>query len=132
VSHTPQPVRQERPTPPAAEKKHVEPPRREERPSETHKPERPIDAHKPDRPALDGPKSLREALAAVTGKKPPEPTIHAPDLKSTLHTVAPSAENTKKITDHVNKPVELPREVLENMLAVDEKDDGNEAWLRDK
>jgi hypothetical protein len=70
-------------------------------------PERPRE-HTPKSPPLEGAKSLREALAKVTGHQAP---VHAPDLKEALHTVAPKAEA---------KPAELPEQVLREMLAVDE------------
>ena len=62
----------------------------------------------PPAPPLEGAKSLREALAQVTKK--PE---HAPDLKQTLHNVAPKAESS-------NNPASLPENELRAMLAVDE------------
>jgi hypothetical protein len=91
----------------------------------------------PPKPALEGALSLKEALSQVTGHKPAEhapPAMeHPADLKSVLHTVAPKAEAP------AHQPVELPKEVLETMLAVDEKpaekveaDDEYGAWLRDK
>jgi hypothetical protein len=86
----------------------------------------------PEKPSLDGAKSLREALSQVTGQKPAEPLS---DLKSTLHSVAPAAEAGQA---PVHKPAELPKEVLETILAVDENaqkkeaDDEYGAWLRDK
>ncbi len=69
----------------------------------------------PEKPPLEGSTSLRDALAAVTAKKPeesvPPAPKHTPDLKQTLHKVAPKAEAPG-----------LPPEVLRDMLAVDELD----------
>jgi hypothetical protein len=64
----------------------------------------------PERPALGGSKSLREALAQVTGHKPP--ATHARALKETLHAVAPHAEASSNGTG-------LPEDVIRSMLAVD-------------
>jgi hypothetical protein len=100
----------------------AEPPRPQEKPHT----ERPVRSEPPT-PPLEGARSLREALAQITGKNPPAgaapaahaprhaaaTTVHAPDLKETLRTVAPKAEA---------KPAELPEEVLRSMLAVDEED----------
>ncbi len=101
--------------------------RREERPRPPRAPERPREEkkHESEKPPLGGATSLREALLQVTGQKPESP------LKSVLHKVAPEAEAKER-------PAELPKEVLENMLAVDETPvkqvevDDNEDWRRDK
>ncbi len=90
----------------------------------------------PPRPALDGSQSLKDALAQALGHKPvltppaqetpPEPavvTIHAPDLKSVLHTVAPQAEAPAATRPEPHPPrsmAELPEDELRSMLAVDE------------
>ena len=106
------------------------------RPPKPHTPrprvENPPHRDEPEKPSLDGAKSLREALSQVTGQKPAE---HAPDLKSTLHAVAPEAERPKQ--EH--KPAGLPQAELERMLAVDEKpaakvekDDEYGDYLRDR
>ncbi len=84
-------------------------PPREERPPQEKKAE--------PAPPLEGARSLREALAKVTGNKAPIVPVHALDLKETLHTVAPKAEAPQP-----NKPAELPEDVLRSMLAVDETD----------
>ncbi len=78
----------------------------------------------PDQPPLGGAKSLREALAQVTGQKFTPPPVHAPDLKETLHTVAPKAEAPApaKRVEAEAKPAGLPEDVLRSMLAVDETD----------
>ncbi|HYF13241.1 MAG TPA: type IV secretion system DNA-binding domain-containing protein [Candidatus Paceibacterota bacterium] len=70
-------------------------------------------------PPLDGAKSLREALSQVTGQKFTPTPVHAPDLKDTLHSVAPQAQATP------HKPAELPEKVLREMLAVDEPEGEN-------
>jgi hypothetical protein len=71
----------------------------------------------PPAPPLEGARSLREALAKVTGQKFTPAPQHAPDLKETLHSVAPKAE--APVPSH--KPAELPEEVLREMLAVDDE-----------
>ncbi|HEY4501988.1 MAG TPA: type IV secretion system DNA-binding domain-containing protein [Candidatus Paceibacterota bacterium] len=85
-------------------------------------------AAEPQKPPLEGATSLRDALAAVT-KKPaqeadapkaasPKPGAHAhttpqhaPDLKEALDKIAPTSP----------KPAGLPKDVLEEMLKIDEK-----------
>lgn len=73
----------------------------------------------PERPALEGSSSLRDALMAVTAKKPEASKVeshahstpqHAPDLKDTLQKVAHKSP----------KPASLPKEKLEEMLKVEE------------
>jgi hypothetical protein len=84
----------------------------------------------PQRPPLEGPKSLREALAQVAGIKTGQ---HAPDLKSTLRQVAPDSTKKQSRTTMVatstrdegaNASTEIPPHVLKDMLAVDEPNDG--------
>ena len=76
---------------------------------------------KPVQPPLDGAKSLREALAKITGQKFTPPPAHAPDLKETLHTVAPSSAKASQGEPKAEtKPAGLPEEVLREMLAVDD------------
>jgi hypothetical protein len=108
------------PHPSTPPKPHVEEPKKEEA--------------APPAPPLEGARSLREALAQVTGKviaadrsvPPPQPNVpkveHAPDLKETLRTVAPQAEAPTKPAHEAPKPVGLPEDVLRSMLAVDETD----------
>ena len=84
----------------------------------------------PQRPPLEGSQSLKDALAQALGAKPankPEtpkqPQVHAPDLKSTLHTVAPKAEASAPYVPPPHPPrtmAELPEDELRSMLAVDE------------
>lgn len=87
----------------------------------------------PEKPALEGSTSLRDALAAVTAKKPdtpqdapkpreaPAPSTghstpqHSPDLKAALDKVAKSSP----------KPASLPKETLHAMLSVDPEVDGS-------
>lgn len=101
------------------------------------------------KPPLEGATSLKEALLQVTKssaapavtrgeskvhEKPHEEVKPTGDLKSLLHTVAPKAQAPER------KPAELPKEVLETMLAVDEKpaekteskDDEYGDYLRDR
>ncbi len=94
-------------------------------------PKRP-ERQEPPPPPLEGAQSLREALAKVTGRPatPPSPSgtpkaVHAPDLKETLHTLAPKAQ-----APEAHKPAELPEEVLREMLAVDEEDPTFEPFER--
>ncbi len=137
-------------------KESAAPPKEHKEILHAHKPERASEAHRepraprpprehaapkrespPPKPSLEGATSLREALNKVTGHKPEaklSEETRQDDLKSILHAVAPTAEAAP------HKPAELPKEVLENMLAVDEKpaektesqDDEYGAWLHDK
>ncbi|MGC9602310.1 MAG: type IV secretion system DNA-binding domain-containing protein [Minisyncoccia bacterium] len=78
----------------------------------------------PPKPPLEGSQSLKEALAQALGKKPqndkPRPQsginvpLHTPDLKATLHAVAPKAEAKAPAA------AKLPEDELRSMLAVDE------------
>ena len=108
-------------------------PRREPRPSPApriHIENKISPAPAPERPALEGSTSLRDALMAVTAKKPDEPKVevempkaephahstpqHSPDLKDTLNKVAHKPTHTKP------RPASLPKEKLEEMLKVEE------------
>ncbi|MDE1925522.1 MAG: hypothetical protein KGH79_05135, partial [Patescibacteria group bacterium] len=85
-------------------------------------PARPPSKPSADKPPLPGAKSLREALAQVTGEKP---QVHAPDLKETLRTVAPQAPAPAEPApraplSHPHTIAELPPEELRSMLSVDE------------
>jgi hypothetical protein len=82
----------------------------------------------PPPPPLEGSQSLRDALAQITGKpaapaapQPAEPPqqkgVHAPDLRATLHNLAPKAEASAP------KPAELPEAVMREMLAVDAEEE---------
>ncbi len=64
-------------------------------------------------PPLEGPKSLKEALAQVTGAPAPK-TSPAPELKETLQKVVQPASMPAQ------KPDEIPTELLRDMLSVDE------------
>jgi hypothetical protein len=93
---------------------------------------RPQPPTQPERPPLDGPKSLREALAKVTGAKPAEAPIKpftppAPkpteSLKATLEKIvppkaAPSAPPPPP--KEIPQVKEIPPQVLEDMLKVEE------------
>jgi energy-coupling factor transporter ATP-binding protein EcfA2 len=87
----------------------------------------------PAKPPLEGSQSLKEALAQALGNNatptpiaPKEPIIHAPDLKATLHSIAPKAEAPLdeargKPAPHPPRSIaELPEDELRSMLAVDE------------
>jgi hypothetical protein len=95
-----------RPQPPKAPMVPYKPP---------HAPRSPVQS----KPPLSGAKSLREALAQVTGEKA---NVHAPDLKETLRTVVPRAEVPPKSEPipHPQSIAELPADELRSMLAVDE------------
>ncbi len=97
---TPKPKEFEQPMPPPEKKPYL--------PPVITKPVPP----QPQRPPLDGPKSLREALAQVTGAKPIEPAPPPPSgLKEALHQV--SSKN------------ELSPDMLRQMLDVDEPKDAH-------
>jgi hypothetical protein len=115
VASIPKPI--ERPTPKPAPKPYVAKPA-------------------PAKPALSGATSLRDALLqaqAHAGKQPeaapapapaPAPRVHAPDLKSTLHTVAPQAEagaaRPASVDSTRSQPAQLPESEIRTMLDVDE------------
>jgi hypothetical protein len=121
--------------------------RREPAPRPVHKP-----APKPAVPAkppLSGATSLRDALALAqahakntagntggttaenTAVPAPAPStrpgsaparVHAPDLKDTLHAIAPKAENSfDKAQDKRPVPAQLPEEEIRSMLDVDDE-----------
>jgi hypothetical protein len=89
---------------------------------------KPILKPQPQKPPLEGATSLRDALAKATGHKPetesaqpapPAPAkVHAPDLKATLHNIAPKAE--KPLESPQGKPAQLPEDELRSMLQVDD------------
>ncbi len=89
---------------------------------------RPISKPKPivpAKPPLSGATSLRDALlqaqahagvkteAAPIPAPAPAPRVHAPDLKNTLHNIAPQAEARPV-------PAQLPEEEIRSMLDVDD------------
>ena len=92
-----------------------------------------------DKPPLTGAKTLREALAQVTGHAPaPETPVSAPapvhkpvqqdlgygtELKDAISKVAPEAAKPAESAQKAAEPVGLPEEVLRSMLAVDETDE---------
>jgi hypothetical protein len=100
-------------TPPPAPRHEQRPRPQHQQPREHRRP--PI---KPEAPPLEGAKSLRDALQAVTGEKPPGPRQHAPDLKATLANMAPRASEPKE--PRRPAPPELPEGELRAMLAVDD------------
>lgn len=78
----------------------------------------------PEKPPIEGPKSLREALAQVTHQAPPG---HAPDLKATLEKLAKPQQPQphpalphKEAAPQKSKHDEMSPEMLRNMLSVDE------------
>ena len=83
-----------------------------------------------EKPPLSGATSLRDALLqaqAHAGTKPeaapipaPAPRVHAPDLKSTLHAVAPQAEARPSSIAAGKQPAQLPESEIRSMLDVDE------------
>lgn len=93
--------------------------------------QRPVPKSKPvaPKPPLAGSSSLRDALLqaqAHAGKKPeaapapepaPTPRVHAPDLKNTLHTIAPQAEAR---ADARPVPARLPEDEIRSMLDLDD------------
>jgi hypothetical protein len=101
--------------------------RREPPPKQVHKP-----APKPvSKPPLEGATSLRDALAkaqahAIQTPAPvptpaPAPRVHAPDLKSTLHTLAPQAEaRAETKIDSRPVPAQLPEDEIRSMLDIDD------------
>lgn len=111
------------------EKKTSRPKDEHREPREHRTPREQAAHHEHPKPALDGATSLKEALSQVTSKS--GHISEATDLKSALHAVAPQAEAK------THKPAELPREVLESMLAVDENAKRKESdeygdYLRDR
>jgi len=77
------------------------------------------------KPALEGSTSLRDALAAVTAKKPEAqaPKADAPKPEPHAHSTPQKQPGLKQALDKVAhkspKPVSLPKEVLRDMLSVD-------------
>ncbi|MBP9711129.1 MAG: type IV secretion system DNA-binding domain-containing protein [Candidatus Pacebacteria bacterium] len=113
-------MNEEQPMPPPPKPEHREQHARSahrERPHTEHRDHKP----KPSAPTLEGSKSLREALQAVTGERAPGPRIHAPDLKATIHNVAPRASDPAP--QKKSEPAELPEGELRALLAVDEIDE---------
>ncbi len=86
----------------------------------------------PLKPVLDGPKSLREALEAVTASRkapvspppaPPKSQASEPvDLRAALRAVAPEARAKPKSAEPT-KPTGIPDQVLHDMLVVEEPSD---------
>ena len=113
-------MNEEQPMPPPPKQEHREQHERSNQRERSH-PDTRNQKPKSSTPPLEGSKSLREALQAVTGERAPGPRIHAPDLKATIHNVAPHAAGSgphKK-----TGPAELPENELRAMLAVDEIDE---------
>jgi hypothetical protein len=90
--------------------------RRDPPPKPAHKPAPKVAV--PQKPPLAGSTSLRDALAQAQANASPAPAprIHAPDLKSTLHTLAPQAEARPV-------PARLPEDEIRSMLDVDDEFD---------
>ncbi len=123
------------PVPPVVEKpRPVQPPRqeeprmREEQPMPPPQPQhfRPTKprAATPEPPPLEGPKSLKEALAQVTkAPKAPAPS-RAPELKEALKRVAPSTPASSLTAEApLGKKDDISPQVLQAMLAVEEPDE---------
>jgi len=76
-----------------------------------------------EKPALEGSTSLRDALAAVTAKKPEAPKTEAPKPEPHAHSTPQHSPELKETLDKVakssSKPVSLPKETLHAMLSVD-------------
>jgi len=109
VEETPTPAPPPTPRPSAAPQV-----RREPSPKPAYKP-----APKPpiSKPPLSGATSLRDALAQAQAHAAPPaaaPRVHAPDLKHTLHTIAPQAEAR-------TVPAQLPEDEIRSMLDVDDE-----------
>lgn len=96
----------------------------EERQHRGGRPDRPGQGsvRRPAAPPLEGAKSLREALQAVTGIHPPGPVKHAPDLKVAIQDVAPRASEPPESRAQPAKPplAPLSEDELRAMLAVDD------------
>jgi len=108
VEETPTPAPPPTPRPSAAPQVRREPP-----PKPVYKPaSRPIVT----KPPLQGATSLRDALAQAQAHTAPQPAprVHAPDLKHTLHTIAPQAEAR-------TVPAQLPEDEIRSMLDVDDE-----------
>lgn len=81
---------------------------------------------RPEPPPLDGPKSLREALAKVTAEKrdapphAPQPNTHQPKAPADLKSVLASVTKPVPPPTPNPKPAEIPEQVLKDMLAVEE------------
>ena len=73
-------------------------------------------------PPLEGPKSLKEALAHIANTSTPKPATTKPELKETLQKVAPPKPAPVPMSAS-NGTDEIPTEVLRGMLAVDEPDE---------
>lgn len=97
------------------------------RPFRPTKPRATTGSKVPERPPLEGPKSLREALEAATGKKAeassaPAPQVQGDALKEALRKVAPPPV-PKAAAPRPAKSDTIPQQVLEDMLAVEEPSD---------
>lgn len=127
-----QAVRVEAPAPQPAPQVHVHnhthiqkaPAPRVQAPRAAPKPRVEKPAPEPEKPALEGSTSLRDALAAVTAKKPEAPKTHAPKAEPHAHSTPQHAPDLKQTLEKVApkhpKPASLPKEELEEMLKVEE------------
>jgi hypothetical protein len=83
----------------------------------------------PEKPQLEGATSLRDALAAVTAKRPEAPAAEAPKAEPHAHSTPQKAPGLKDALDKIApkspKPVSLPKEVLHDMLSVDPEIEGS-------
>jgi hypothetical protein len=97
-------------------------------------------AAEPEKPPLEGSTSLRDALAAVTAKKPEAPRSEMPKAEPHAHSTpafradessagqhkAPGLrEALDKVAKKTPKPASLPKETLHAMLSVDPELEGS-------
>ncbi len=78
----------------------------------------------PPKPPLEGATSLRDALAAVTAKRPEKPTAEVPEAYPHAHSTPQKPAGLKDALEQVAhkspKPASLPKDTLHAMLSVDE------------
>ncbi len=89
-------------------------------------PHAPKAAPEPEKPPLEGATSLRDALAAVTAKRPEAPKAQMPKASAHAHSTPQKPAGLKdaleKVAHKSHKPASLPKEVLADMLSVDERE----------
>lgn len=82
-----------------------------------------------EKPPLEGSTSLRDALAAVTGKKPEAQKTEMPKADPHAHSTPQKPAGLKEALDKVAhttpKPASLPKEVLHDMLSLDPELEGS-------
>lgn len=92
--------------------------------------EKVLPASEPEKPALEGSTSLRDALAAVTGKNPEAQKTEMPKAEPHAHSTpqqkpAGLKEALDKVVHTTPKPASLPKEVLHDMLSLDPEIEGS-------